>query len=80
MKIVVTHKNYDEIKDRLREFLISEIEGYIKTAGSMRNLSLQLGMEESYVFIKYKRAKQGGGSLNNLERLWKELSEVERIK
>lgn len=76
MKIKVTRANYDDIKNYLREFLVEEIDGYIKQAGNQSKLSLALGHEDAYVHIKLKRAMRG--NFSGLERLWKEC--VEKIK
>lgn len=66
----VSHENFDEIKMCLREFLIEEIESYIKNAGGKQALSLKLGKEEAYVHLKYKRALRG--SFSGLEKLYRE--------
>lgn len=76
MKIKVTRSNYDDIKNHLREFLVEEIEGYIKQAGNKQALSLALGHEDAYVHLKLKRALRG--NFSGLERLWREC--VEKIK
>lgn len=72
-KIKVSRENFDELKSYMKEFLISEMEEYIKNAGSKQSLSLVLGREETYVNIKYKRAKRG--SFAGLEKLWRECRE-----
>jgi len=74
VKINVTRDNFDEIKGFLREFLVEEIESYIKKAGGKQALSLALGKEEAYVHIKFKRALRG--NFSSLERLWKECQKL----
>lgn len=73
MKIKVTRENFETIKGSLREFLIKEVEEFIKKAGSKQALSIALGREETYVHLKYKRALRG--SFSGLEKLWRECRE-----
>lgn len=69
----ITKQNYEEIKKSMREFLIAEIEKYIKKAGDKKRLSLMLNHEDSYVWKKYKRALLG--SISGLDKLYRECLE-----
>ena len=71
--VKITQNNFDGVMKDLRDFLILEIERYILKAGNQEKLSLLLGKEESYVHIRYKRAKRGG--ITGFEKLYRECRE-----
>lgn len=64
---MITKENYDQKKAALVQFLVEQIKQYAEEAGSNRQLSLQLGHAEDYVFNRLKRQ-----SFKGLEELYKE--------
>lgn len=66
----ITEENYDDIKKQMCEFLLEQINGFIKQAGSKRALSLALGYEPPYIWITLKRARGKGNNFAMLERVW----------
>lgn len=71
--IKITEDNYFEIKAAMKKFLDEQIHKRINDAGGKRPLSAKLGKTHTYVEMALKRS-----AFSNLERLYKEILELEK--